>query len=56
MEKLQELFSGIFCPEGEGSSSVPSKIVFGGKRKKSLEYSRVTMRPIMLGGKLVYQA
>ena len=56
MEKLQELFSGIFCPEGEGSSNVPSKIVFGGKRKKSLEYSRVTMRPLMLGGKLVYQA
>ena len=56
MEKLQELFSGIFCPEGEGSSTVPSKIVFGGKRKKALEYSRVTMRPLKLGGKLVYQA
>ena len=56
MEKLQELFSGIFCPEGEGSSNVPSKIVFGGKRKKSLEYSRVTMRPVLVGEKLVYQA
>lgn len=56
MEKLQELFSGIFCPEGEDSPTVPSKIVFGGKRKKSLEYSRVTMRPLLLGEKLAYQA
>ena len=32
------------------------KIIFGGKRKKSLEYSRVTMRPVLMGDKLIYQA
>lgn len=35
---------------------MPHKIVFGGKRRKSLECTRVTMRPLMLGGKLLFQA
>lgn len=56
MEKLQELFNRIFSGDGEDNSPALLKIVFGGKRKKSLEYSRVTMRPVLVGEKLVYQA
>lgn len=56
MEKLQKLFIEIFCSHVDGSSPMPHKIVFGGKRRKSLECTRVTMRPLMLGGKLLFQA
>ena len=56
MEKLQELFKGILCTDVKVPSTVPSKIDFSGKRKKSIEYSRVTMRPFLLGGNPVYQA
>ncbi len=50
MKKLQELFNEIFFEDK------PVKIVFSNKRYKSLEYSKVTIRPIMAGGKLCYQA
>ena len=56
MEKLQELFNRIFSGDGEDNSPALLKIIFGGKRKKSLEYSRVTMRPVLMGDKLIYQA
>ena len=56
MEKLQELFNRIFSGDGEDNSPTLLKIIFSGKRKKSLEYSRVTMRPVLVGDKLVYQA
>lgn len=32
------------------------KLVFSGKRRKSIEFSRVTVRPVMAGGCLAYQA
>ncbi len=50
MEKLEQLFNEIFFEDK------PVKIVFSNKRYKSLEYSKVTVRPIMAGGKLCYQA
>lgn len=36
MEKLQELFNRIFSGDGEDNSPALLKIIFGGKRKKSL--------------------
>lgn len=33
-----------------------SRIVFSGKRKKSLEYDKVTMRPVEIGGEAKFQA
>lgn len=56
MEKLQELFNRIFCPEKEDNSGNLIKIIFSAKRKKSLDLNRVTIRPLILGGQLMYQA
>ena len=56
MEKLAALFNDIFVRDNSDDAPIPLKIVFGGKRRKALEYSKVTMRPLMLGDKLLYQA
>ena len=56
MEKLAALFNDIFVRDNSDDTPIPLKIVFGGKRRKALEYSKVTMRPLMLGDKLLYQA
>ena len=50
MEKLRELFTNIF------NEDKPVKMVFSNKRRKSLEYSKVTVRPIMAGEEIKYQA
>ena len=50
MEKLRELFINIF------NEDKPVKMVFSNKRRKSLEYSKVTVRPIMVGEEIKYQA
>lgn len=49
-DKLEELFTEIFT----GDSLL--KIIFSGKRKKSLAYSKVMMRPLKIGGRAKYQA
>lgn len=49
-DKLEQLFAEIFA----GDSLL--KIIFSGKRKKSLAYSKVMMRPLKIGGKAKYQA
>ncbi len=49
-EELERLFAEIF------SGKVLNKIIFSGKRKKSLEYSKVMLRPISVGGRVKYQA
>ena len=33
-----------------------TKIIFAGKRKKSLEYSKITLRPVTIRGEYMYQA
>lgn len=53
MEKLQTLFTEVFA---ENAEKKLIKMIFGGKRRKSLEYNKVTIRPVEIGGKLVYQA
>ncbi len=53
MEKIQDLLTRIFLSEGENKLV---KMIFGSKRRKSLEYNKVAIRPVLLGGKLVYQA
>lgn len=50
IDKLEQLFTEIFA----GESLL--KIIFSGKRKKSLAYSKVMMRPLKIGGKAKYQA
>ena len=32
------------------------KIIFAGKRRKSIEYKKVTMRPVSIKGEYMYQA
>ncbi|MBR5230371.1 MAG: SAM-dependent methyltransferase [Firmicutes bacterium] len=53
MEKLQNLFTEIFA---ENAEKKLIKMVFGNKRRKSLEYNKVMIRPVEIGGKLLYQA
>lgn len=33
-----------------------TKIIFAGKRKKSLEYNKITLRPVTIRGEYMYQA
>lgn len=50
MDKLTTLFDEVFYKEKM------IRMVFSDRRRKSLPYSRVTMRPISVGGSLCYQA
>lgn len=50
MKKLRELFENIFFEDK------PVKVIFSDRRRKSTEYTKVTLRPIMVGGELAYQA
>lgn len=50
MNKLKDFFANIFA------ETPPVKLVFSAKRRKSLAYSRVTMRPVAVAGTLAYQA
>ena len=47
---LPELFAAL-CSEGSFQ-----KMIFSDKRRKSMEYQKVTLRPILLGGELCCQA
>lgn len=49
-DKLTALFAEVF------SDDSLMKIIFSAKRRKSLEYSKVTLRPMQIGGRLKYQA
>ena len=48
--ELERLFAAVF------SENALIKIIFSGKRRKSLEYSKIMMRPISVGGRVKYQA
>ena len=48
--ELELLFAAVF------SENALIKIIFSGKRRKSLEYSKIMMRPISVGGRVKYQA
>lgn len=50
MEGLKEFFERIFREDK------PVKLIFSAKRRKSLSYSKVTVRPIALSGEVAYQA
>lgn len=50
IDKLEQLFTEIF------NEYTLLKIIFSGKRKKSLAYSKVMMRPLKIGGEAKYQA
>ena len=50
MEKITQ----TLCSAMDGGQLV--KIIFAGKRKKSIEYKKVTLRPITLKGEYMYQA
>ena len=50
MTQLEQLFEDVF---NEGNLI---KGVFSAKRKKAIEYNKITVRPIMLGATLQYQA
>ncbi len=49
-DELMLLFSELFAP------GKLQKMVFSNKRKKALEYTKVMIRPVMLGGTLKFQA
>lgn len=44
----------LFCQVIE--SRQLNKIIFAGKRRKSIEYKRITLRPVTIRGELMYQA
>lgn len=50
MEKITQTLCAVF----DGGKLV--KAVFSGKRRKSLEYRRVTLRPVVIKGEYMYQA
>lgn len=50
MEQIEKLFEDIF----NGNELV--RMVFSARRKKSLEYSRVTFRPVKIGSEIRFQA
>lgn len=56
MEKIKELFENLIYEENENGEATLSKIIFGGLRKKSTPYKKVTIRPVIIGGKFMYQA
>ena len=49
-DKLAALFAEVF------SEDSLMKVIFSGKRRKSLEYGKVTLRPMQISGRLKYQA
>ncbi len=50
MNRLETFFEKIF----EGGELI--RVIFSGKRRKSLEYSKVTIRPVKIGDALAFQA
>lgn len=50
MDKLREIFEEMFLEDK------PVKLVFSAKRRKSIEYGKVTMRPVEVSGRIEYQA
>lgn len=54
-DELRKLFSEIFSIGKNGETSL-AKAVFSNKRQKSLEYNKVMLRPILLGGMIKFQA
>lgn len=48
-DKLEQFFREVF------SDASLAKVIFSGKRKKSLEYTKVMLRPLTIGGKMKYQ-
>ncbi len=50
MAKMEQFFREMLEDE------TLARIVFSGKRKKSLEYDKVTMRPVEIGGEAKFQA
>jgi len=50
MNRLKNLFESLF----QGSELI--RMIFSGKRRKSLEYGKVTIRPVKIGEALAFQA
>ena len=50
MEVLKEFIEKLFIEDK------PVKLIFSNKRRKSLEYNKVTVRPIMIAEEIKYQA
>lgn len=50
MEKITQ----IICSAMDNGKLI--KIIFAGKRRKSLEYKKITLRPVTIKGELMYQA
>lgn len=50
METISQVFSRVM------TSGKLTKIIFAGKRKKSIEYKKITLRPITIKGEYMYQA
>ena len=50
MEKITQTLCSCF------DSGKLIKIIFAGKRRKSIEYKKVTLRPVSIKGEYMYQA
>lgn len=53
-ESNMNTINQLFCQVIE--SRQLNKIIFAGKRRKSIEYKRITLRPVTIRGELMYQA
>ena len=50
MEKITQTLCSCF------DSGKLIKVIFAGKRRKSIEYKKVTLRPVSIKGEYMYQA
>lgn len=50
MEKITQVFCSCF------DNGKLIKVIFAGKRKKSIEYKKITLRPVTIKGEYMYQA
>ncbi len=58
MEKIRQVLRSAMIPGGKDKADTDTavKIVFASRRKKSTEYRKVTLRPILIKGEYMYQA
>ena len=56
MDKLKEILENLIKSLNANGEPSLIKLVFGDLRKKSLPYKKVTIRPVKIGGRFVFQA
>lgn len=50
METINQIFCGVLRPD------LPFKMIFSAKRRKSIDYGKITLRPVIIKGEYMFQA